>query len=616
MLGAATAAILLALGASAQAEPFAYVANSDGDSVSQYDVGAGGLLAPLSPPAVAAGDRPTSVAVSPDGQSVYVTNARDSTVSQYSVGAGGALSPKSPATVAAGSNDYLGGPYDLAVTPDGQSVYVADTGYVRGGGGLLQYSVGAGGALSSSALAPYWGDPFGVAVSPDGQSVYATHFDGGYVSQYDVGAGGELSFKHPNVVAAGVGALEVAVSPDGQSVYVADYEDGNVSQYDVGAGGKLSPKSPATVAAGSYTNGVAVGPDAKSVYVTNENTGTVYQYDVGAGGELSPKSPATVAAGAGSFGVAVDQDGQSVYVTDAGTGAVYQYDVGAGGKLSPKSPATVAAGAGAFGVAVSPPLNHPQTTITGGPTATNDPTPTFTFSASEPGSTFDCKLDFGAYSACSSPKTTAHLTDGRHTFYVRAKDPGGTVDPTPGLRTFTVRTASVSVSGSTLTVTAATGAKDNLAITRPPPNFKLRVTDLPSGPHTGSGLHAGAGCTRSGDSTAHCNASGITLVRVLAADQGDQVTNSTAIRSALNGGPANDTLIGGSAKDTLTGGPGADVMNGMNGDDQLMAHDGASDTLINCDGGTKPGTADKADLDLLPKDPNTIVKGCETKTRH
>ncbi len=254
LLGAASVAVLLAFGTSAQAAPFVYVTNPGFDSVSQYSVGAGGLLSALSPDTVAAGDYPWVVAVSPDGQSVYVINAIDDTVSQYTVGADGALSPKSPATVAAGSPDSpVSGPGDLAVTPDGQSVYVADHGYFRGAGGLLQYSVGAGGALSpkSSALAPYWGNPSGVAVSPDGQSVYVTRFDGGYVSQYDVGAGGELSFKHPNVVPAGEGATKVAVSPDGQSVYVINAESGTVSQYDVGVGGKLSPKNPATVAAGA-----------------------------------------------------------------------------------------------------------------------------------------------------------------------------------------------------------------------------------------------------------------------------------------------------------------------------------------------------------------------------
>ena len=54
-------------------------------------------------------------------------------------------------------------------------------------------------------------------------------------------------------------------------------------------------------------------------------------------------------------------------------------------------------------------------------------------------------------------------------------------------------------------------------------------------------------------------------------------------------------------------------MKGMNGNDQLFARDLTSDTTINCDGGIA-GTADKADLDMLPKD--SPVSGCETVTRH
>jgi virginiamycin B lyase len=257
----------------------------------------------------------------------------------------------------------------------------------------------------------------------------------------------------------------------------------------------------------------------------------------------------------------------------------------------------------------------PDTTITGGPSGgTNDPTPTFTFASSESGSSFECKLDSGSFASCASPKTTSHLADGSHTFSVRATDESGNVDGTPASRTFTVRTAEVKVSGSTLVVTAATGAKDNLRITLPSAST-LRVTDVPSGTYTGSGVHAGAGCTRSGDYTANCNASGITLIQLTSADQTDRVTNSTAVEASLNGGAANDVLSGGSADDTITGGPDADVMKGMNGDDRLYARDGTSDTSINCDGGTTPGAADQAVLDALPKDPDSAVAGCETKTR-
>ena len=75
-------------------------------------------------------------------------------------------------------------------------------------------------------------------------------------------------------------------------------------------------------------------------------------------------------------------------------------------------------------------------------------------------------------------------------------------------------------------------------------------------------------------------------------------------------------LTGGFGADTLTGGPNADVMTGGNGNDRLLARDHVSDTLINCDGGNAPSHADNADLDKLPKDPNSVVSGCESKARY
>lgn len=261
-------------------------------------------------------------------------------------------------------------------------------------------------------------------------------------------------------------------------------------------------------------------------------------------------------------------------------------------------------------------MTPPETTVSSGPSGlTNDPTPTFTFSSSESSSSFECKIGSEAYAACSSPHTAIHLTDGSYTFSVRAIDRAGNVDPTPATRAFTVQTAAVSVSGSTLLVTAAPTAKDDLQITRPSVST-LRVTDTPGAVYTGSGIHAGAGCTTSGDFSANCSRAGITQVTVDSADQVDRIVNATGVDSSLNGGAASDVLIGGSANDTLTGAAGSDMLYGMNGDDQLFARDSASDQTINCDGGSTPGSADKADLDLLPKDPDSAVIGCETKTRH
>jgi hypothetical protein len=83
----------------------------------------------------------------------------------------------------------------------------------------------------------------------------------------------------------------------------------------------------------------------------------------------------------------------------------------------------------------------PETQVDSGPAAgamTNDTTPTFEFSSSEPGSTFECRIDAGAFASCSGPHTPAALGIGRHTFEVRATDAVGNLDATPASRTFTV----------------------------------------------------------------------------------------------------------------------------------------------------------------------------------
>ena len=92
----------------------------------------------------------------------------------------------------------------------------------------------------------------------------------------------------------------------------------------------------------------------------------------------------------------------------------------------------------------------PDTQITGGPSGpTNVTSPSYRFTATLSGSTFECKLDgpgatTGTYTSCASPKAYGPLTDGRYTFSVRATRSGIT-DPTPATRPFTVDTAAPAV---------------------------------------------------------------------------------------------------------------------------------------------------------------------------
>ena len=83
---------------------------------------------------------------------------------------------------------------------------------------------------------------------------------------------------------------------------------------------------------------------------------------------------------------------------------------------------------------------YPETTIVSGPASfTKDRTPTFTFSSTQPGTTFECSLDGGAFFPCSSPFTpSSELGAGPHVFQVRARTAAGLVDPTPATFFFTI----------------------------------------------------------------------------------------------------------------------------------------------------------------------------------
>ena len=224
---------------------------------------------------------------------MYVTDFGNAGVSEFSVGAGGVLTAKTPNPILTGPS-----PEGLAETPDGHNVYVANSAKI------YQYNVGAGGLLSPKTPATVSAGPSGtmaVAVSPDGKSVYVA--DGlQHIYQFDVGTGGQLVAKNPAFVIAGFNPYDVVVSPDGKSVYTANHGDGTVSEFDVGAGGVLTPKTTATIAAGTNPYGLAVRPDGHNVYAINNGSATVSEFDVGTGGALSAHSPAAIATGTGPTG--------------------------------------------------------------------------------------------------------------------------------------------------------------------------------------------------------------------------------------------------------------------------------------------------------------------------
>ena len=116
----------------------------------------------------------------------------------------------------------------------------------------------------------------------------------------------------------------------------------------------------------------------------------------------------------------------------------------------------------------APDITPPETTITYGPVSTAANTARFEFISSEPGSTFSCRLDGGAWGACLSPVDYSGLAVAPHTFSVRATDLAANVDPSAATWNWEVLAAGATALGS------APALQSTLPDTTPPA-VKLRV---------------------------------------------------------------------------------------------------------------------------------------------
>lgn len=195
----------------------------------------------------------------------------------------------------------------------------------------------------------------------------------------------------------------------------------------------------------------------------------------------------------------------------------------------------------------------PETTITSGPadgsTITTGST-SFGFQSNEPGSSFECRLDGGGFTPCTSPRALSGLADGSHTFQVQATDANGNLDPTPATRTFTVAidaTAPDTVidSGPNGTITT-NSASFSFHATEPGSTFECRLDSggfaSCASPRTLSGLAEGAHTfsVRATDAAGNVDASPATRTFTVATPQPPPPDTSAcdAARADLTGAQA------------------------------------------------------------------------------
>jgi len=276
---------------SAQAAPFAYVANHADGTVSVLDASTHASVATLT-----VGTRPIGVALV--GTKVYVANFGDGTVSVIdtttnTVGA-------TPITV--GSKPEL-----LVPSPDGKSVYVANLGE-----STVSIVDTASGTAANKITLSSGSYPVGVAVSPSGNRLYVT--DARQAKLMVVDAVAKSVTTNVNV---GINPLGVVVNPAGTFAYVTNFGSDSVSVVDTNTNAVV-----ATVAVGSGPDGIAINNAGTYVYVANSLSNTV--------SVISTANNTVVAAmpvGVGPIGIALDSDNTYAYVANSAVGTVSVIDL-------------------------------------------------------------------------------------------------------------------------------------------------------------------------------------------------------------------------------------------------------------------------------------------------
>jgi YVTN family beta-propeller protein len=277
--------------ASPSASYYAYIAAETGSEVVEVNVAAGSIVGTIS------ADSVEGVAVTPDGSTAYLAET-----GQYYVIADD-LATKAQTKIEVGAY-----PQDVAVSPTGKVVYATVTAGDSGPGGsdvVAAIDPATNKVTADIRVGPA---PRQVVFSHDGSTAYVTTETGIY----------EISTATSRVVrvipeaGATNGPQGIALSPNGATLYVTNPDAGTVAAIDAASG-----KVVASASGLAEPYSVTVTPNGSTLYVADMNSDSVSVLSA-----ATMKASATVSVGRLPMSVTTSPDGSQVWVGNGYTGDV------------------------------------------------------------------------------------------------------------------------------------------------------------------------------------------------------------------------------------------------------------------------------------------------------
>lgn len=169
------------------------------------------------------------------------------------------------------------GPHEVAISPDGRWVVVADYGAQQPGSTLTVVDLESLSLAATIELGEYR-RPHGIGFLPDGKRLVFTSEAARAVGIVDL----EQRAVTGAIDTDAAGSHMLAIAPDGKRVYTANIPDASVSVLDLESGTLV-----AKYTTGAATEGIALSPDGRELWVGSNQEGNVRVLDAATGTELA-----------------------------------------------------------------------------------------------------------------------------------------------------------------------------------------------------------------------------------------------------------------------------------------------------------------------------------------